>query len=132
MEASDEPPRLTPFLKQLASTGIIHKFSFPDMIERREREKAIESLRTFLSRQQKFDELDFLKLWKGLYYCMWMCDRMRVQQQLADTLADLVSVLRTDNTILFIQAFWTILAKQWPALDQHRYSMARYEANLLD
>ena len=88
--------------------------------ERREREKAVDSLRLFLSRSQAFTELDFLKLWKGLYYCMWMCDRMRVQQQLADTLADLVSVLDKQNTILFIQAFWTILAKQWPTLDQHR------------
>ena len=51
---------------------------------------------------------------------MWMCDRMRVQQQLADTLGDLVSVLQDNNTIRFIQAFWTILAKQWPTLDQHR------------
>jgi ribosomal RNA-processing protein 1 len=51
---------------------------------------------------------------------MWMCDRMRVQQQLADTLADLVSVLQPYNTILFIQAFWDILTRQWPTLDQHR------------
>ena len=130
MEAIDEPPKLTPFLKQLASTGIIYKLYFLTLIERREREKAVESLRVFLSRPQKFDELDFLKLWKGLYYCMWMCDRMRVQQQLADTLADLVSILQTDNTILFIQAFWTILAKQWPTLDQHRSPHVKYEANL--
>jgi ribosomal RNA-processing protein 1 len=91
------------------------------MKERKEREKAVESLRSFLSQSRQFTELDFLKLWKGLYYCMWMSDRMRVQQQLADTLAELVDVLQPHNKILFIQAFWTILAKQWPTLDQHRY-----------
>jgi len=109
-----DEPQLTPFLKRLAST---------------EREKAVESLRLFLSQSRTFTEIDFLKLWKGLYYCMWMCDRMHVQQQLADTLAELVSVLQPQNTTLFLQAFWMTLAKQWPKLDQHRldkfYLLAR-------
>ena len=99
------------------------------MIERPVREKAVESLRLFLSQSRQFTELDFLKLWKGLYYCMWMSDRMRVQQQLADTLGDLVSVLHTKNTILFVQAFWTILCKQWPTLDQHRYVACRPDSH---
>jgi ribosomal RNA-processing protein 1 len=120
MNEIEEPPHLTPFLKQLASTGILILLLLLT-IERPVREKAVESLRLFLSQSRQFTELDFLKLWKGLYYCMWMCDRMRVQQQLADTLGNLVSVLQTHNTILFIQAFWTILCKQWPTLDQHRY-----------
>ena len=52
---------------------------------------------------------------------MWMCDRMRVQQQLADTLADLVDVLQPYNAIKFFSAFWATLSKQWHTLDQHRY-----------
>jgi hypothetical protein len=99
------------------------------MVERPVREKAVESLRLFLSQSRQFTELDFLKLWKGLYYCMWMSDRMRVQQQLADTLGDLVSVLQPKNTILFVQAFWTILCKQWPTLDQHRYSPSKFDSH---
>jgi hypothetical protein len=99
------------------------------MIERPIREKAVESLRLFLSQSRQFTELDFLKLWKGLYYCMWMSDRMRVQQQLADTLGDLVSVLQKKNIILFIQAFWTILCKQWPTLDQHRYAFSKFDSH---
>jgi Nucleolar protein,Nop52 len=55
-----------------------------------------------------------------LHVELWMCDRMRVQQQLADVVAELVSVLQPQNTTLFLQAFWTTLAKQWPTLDQHR------------
>jgi ribosomal RNA-processing protein 1 len=89
-------------------------------VERKEREAAVSSLRTYLSRDAEFSQLDFLKLWKGLYYCMWMCDRMRVQQQLADTLAELVDVLQRQNAITFFDAFWSTLAKQWHTLDQHR------------
>src|SRR5438552_16958583 len=92
------------------------------MIERLEIEKIVEYFRGLMSRTQKFTELDFIKLCKRLYDCMWMCDRMRVQQQLADTLADLVSVLQTENTIIFFQAFWTTLSKQWPTLDHHRFT----------
>jgi len=46
---------------------------------------------------------------------------MRVQQQLADTLADLVDVLQPQNAIKFFSAFWATLSKQWHTLDQHRY-----------
>ena len=120
MDGTDEAPRLTPFLKQLASTGNRLCECDSYVQERKEREKAVDSLRTFLSQNRDFTELDFMKLWKGLYYCMWMCDRMRVQQRLADDLANLVSVLQPKNTILFIQAFWTTLCNQWPLLDQHR------------
>jgi hypothetical protein len=104
------------FNRCLASIFILTLFA----AERKEREAAVSSLRTYLSRDAEFSRLDFLKLWKGLYYCMWMCDRMRVQQQLADTLAELVDVLQPQNTITFFDAFWSTLAKQWHTLDQHR------------
>jgi ribosomal RNA-processing protein 1 len=34
------------------------------------RDQALESLRTFLGAQAEIAELDLLKLWKGLFYCM--------------------------------------------------------------
>jgi Nucleolar protein,Nop52 len=122
----NDEPRLTPFLKKLASTGCksflanLNSSSNPIAIERREREAAVTSLRTFLSRDIEFTQTDFLKLWKGLYYCMWMCDRIHVQQQLADALAELVDVVSCKNTIKFFTTFWATLARQWQTLDQHR------------
>jgi len=38
--------------------------------DKRTRDHALESLRTYLSGRSEIEELDLLKLWKGLYYCM--------------------------------------------------------------
>jgi ribosomal RNA-processing protein 1 len=75
------------------------------------------SLRTFLSGRRKLSELDLLKLWKGLFYCMWMCDRPRPQAALADSLADLVSVVPSQNTLPFLRAFWKTMAREWTNID---------------
>lgn len=34
------------------------------------RDQALTSLRTFLSGRSEISDLDLLKLWKGLFYCM--------------------------------------------------------------
>jgi hypothetical protein len=34
------------------------------------RDQALDSLRTYLSSRSQMSELDLLKLWKGLFYCM--------------------------------------------------------------
>lgn len=37
--------------------------------DKKVRDQALESLRTFLGAQTEISELDLLKLWKGLFYC---------------------------------------------------------------
>ena len=40
------------------------------MSDKKTRDKAVDALRKWLSkRREKVTELDFLKLWKGLFYC---------------------------------------------------------------
>lgn len=40
---------------------------------------------------------DLLKLWKGLFYCMWMSDKPLVQEELARKLAGLVACFQTHD-----------------------------------
>lgn len=52
--------------------------------EKKVREKSINQLRNYirsrcLTEKNPFNEEDFIKLWKGLHYCMWMCDKPLVQ-----------------------------------------------------
>ncbi|KAI9751799.1 MAG: hypothetical protein M4579_005885 [Chaenotheca gracillima] len=94
-----------PFVKQLAAN------------DRPTRDKAVDSLRTFLSGRRKLDELELLKLWKGLFYCMWMSDRAKTQQRLAVDLAALVDVLPEDNALPFLEAFWKTMAREWNGID---------------
>ena len=110
------------FVKQLAANGT-SIYSFSSMAQtnnppdRPTRDKALESLRTFLSGRRDLPPLELLKLWKGLFYCMWMSDRPRPQQALANSLADLVSVLPRASTIPFLRAFWQTMQREWTNID---------------
>ncbi|KAH0259110.1 hypothetical protein KCU91_g15402, partial [Aureobasidium melanogenum] len=98
-----------PFIKQL-----VHN-------DRQVRDKAVASLRTFLSRNTPFSSLDFLKLWKGLFYCMWSCDKPAPQRRLALDLSALVSLLSTRaNFIGFMRAFWQTISREYTGIDSLR------------
>ncbi|KAG9683362.1 hypothetical protein KCU95_g14944, partial [Aureobasidium melanogenum] len=98
-----------PFIKQL-----VHN-------DRQVRDKAVASLRTFLSRNTPFSSLDFLKLWKGLFYCMWSCDKPAPQRRLALDLSALVSLLSTRQNFLgFMRAFWQTISREYTGIDSLR------------
>ncbi|KAF2211475.1 hypothetical protein CERZMDRAFT_10296, partial [Cercospora zeae-maydis SCOH1-5] len=103
-----------PFIKQLASS------------DRSVRDRALSSLRTYLSRSTAFTPLDLLKLWKGLHYCMFMSDKPRNQQRLARDLAALTDVLAQDNVLPWLQAFWKTIAREWGAIDSLRMDKYLY------
>lgn len=45
------------------------------------REKGLEALARWLSRQGGASEEDVLKIWKGVFYCFWHADKARFQVQ---------------------------------------------------
>ncbi|KAI9800337.1 MAG: hypothetical protein M1825_004107 [Sarcosagium campestre] len=106
MAASDMQE--VPFVKQLAAN------------DRPTRDAAVSSLRTFLSGRRQLSSLDLLKLWKGLFFCVWMSDRPRTQQRLIVDLAGLVEVLPDQNALPFLEAFWTTIAREWTGIDALR------------
>ncbi|ODV79336.1 Nop52-domain-containing protein [Suhomyces tanzawaensis NRRL Y-17324] len=99
------------FVKKLASN------------EKPTREAALESLKRYLTSKssKKLSLLDMEKLWKGLYYSMWFCDRSKAQERLAEGLGQLYSgVVSVDQFALFLEAFCAVIIKEWPAIDQWR------------
>ena len=90
--------------------------------DRRTRDSALEKLRTYLKHRKQLDSLELLKLWKGLFFCMWMSDRPRVQQQLARDLAGLVDVVPGELVVPFLEAFWRTMAREWLGIDVLRYA----------
>ncbi|KAH7385762.1 hypothetical protein BKA66DRAFT_569596 [Pyrenochaeta sp. MPI-SDFR-AT-0127] len=108
-----------PFIRHLASS------------DKKVRDEAFGSLRTYLGAQSKIAELDLLKLWKGLFYCLWMQDKPALQQRLSRDLASLVSTLRTPVVLPFIRAFWITIAREWShiealRLDKYLYLIRQY------
>ncbi|XP_011139787.1 ribosomal RNA processing protein 1 homolog isoform X3 [Harpegnathos saltator] len=93
--------------------------------DKRIRDKVLKSLKKWLTvRSQSsfaFTEMDFMSLWKGLFYCMWMSDKMLIQEELAESLSKIVHCLNSkDNIILYTTCALKTLATEWFGIDQYR------------
>ncbi|KAK3339017.1 nucleolar protein,Nop52-domain-containing protein [Neurospora tetraspora] len=97
-----------PFIKNLASS------------DSKIRKSALTSLQTFLSAKHiatTLSPIDILKLWKGLFYAMWMCDRAIPQQTLAQELADLIYILPRESVVPWLRGFWATMSREWTSID---------------
>ncbi|KAL1646890.1 hypothetical protein SLS58_003025 [Diplodia intermedia] len=108
MTTSTAASQNSPFIRQLAAN------------DKRIRDKALDSLRRYLDGKTGLSEIELLKLWKGLFFCMWQSDKPRTQQQLAVELAALVDILPLDTALDFLDAFWTTMAREWVGIDRLR------------
>ncbi|RYP31762.1 hypothetical protein DL767_005582 [Monosporascus sp. MG133] len=96
-----------------------------DEQNRKTRTQALSTLRTFLSSSsaRPRTHLDNLKLWKGLFYSLWMCDRPVPQQNLCAELASLQSSLspsppgEEQAVTQWLAAFWQTMAREWTGID---------------
>ncbi|KAG2227293.1 hypothetical protein INT45_004248 [Circinella minor] len=88
--------------------------------EKKTRDKAVSSLRRYISNGPELSRLDLLKLWKGLFYCFWMSDKPLIQQDLSEKLGSLVLDMPADNAVPFLDAFWEIHCSEWHGLDRIR------------
>ncbi|KAK3956588.1 nucleolar protein,Nop52-domain-containing protein [Pseudoneurospora amorphoporcata] len=97
-----------PFIKNLASS------------DSKIRKSALTSLQTFLSAKHiatTLSPIDILKLWKGLFYAMWMCDRAIPQQTLCQELADLIYILPRESVVPWLRGFWATMSREWTSID---------------
>ncbi|KAK9779944.1 putative Ribosomal RNA-processing protein 1 [Seiridium cardinale] len=100
--------RSMPFIKNLASS------------DRKARDKALDTLRTFLTASttaRSLSPLENLKLWKGLFYSMYMCDRPIPQQNLCNELASLLDILPDEAVIPWLAGFWDVMSREWTGID---------------
>ncbi|ESP02001.1 hypothetical protein LOTGIDRAFT_157138 [Lottia gigantea] len=93
--------------------------------ERRIRDKAIKKIRKYLHVRSKskkeFSAEDFLKIWKGLHFCLWMQDKPLIQEELVDKITSLILSLSTpDQVFLFMKVFLVTESREWLTLDKWR------------
>lgn len=88
------------------------------------RDKAFKTFKVwFLSRFTEIDEKECLRLWKALFYCMWMADRPTFQRNLALRLGDLWLEMYQSSplhSLRFYEAFWITLVREWSGIDRLR------------
>jgi len=84
------------------------------------RDKAIVVLKAFLSRKAEISELEIMKLWKGLFYSMWMSDKRPVQFELCLTISSLIEAVHPNAQMTFIKAFYVTIHREWAGIDRLR------------
>ncbi|XP_069491774.1 ribosomal RNA processing protein 1 homolog B-like [Ambystoma mexicanum] len=90
------------------------------------RQQAVRRLRKYLRARCRgpaggFSEDELTKIWKGLFYCMWMQDKPLLQEELANTLSQLIhAFLNTEAQMLFLRTFWQTMNREWNGIDRLR------------
>ncbi|KAF7404635.1 hypothetical protein HZH66_003541 [Vespula vulgaris] len=89
------------------------------------RDKVLKSVKKWLTVRSKssfeLTEADFMRLWKGLFYCMWMSDKPLAQEELAESLSKIVHCLDSmSNVLLYTKSTLKTLAIEWFGIDQYR------------
>ncbi|XP_039101434.1 ribosomal RNA processing protein 1 homolog A isoform X2 [Hyaena hyaena] len=90
------------------------------------RDRAVRKLRKYIvARTQRaaggFTHDELLKVWKGLFYCMWMQDKPLLQEELGRTISQLIHAFQsTEARHLFLQTFWQTMNREWPGIDRLR------------
>ncbi|XP_055912128.1 ribosomal RNA processing protein 1 homolog [Eupeodes corollae] len=90
-----------------------------------QRTKQLKKLRRWLTIRSNssfpFTEEDFLRIWKGLYYMMWMSDKPLVQEELAENLGKLIECFTDIKAgVQFFGAFLRTMCREWFGVDQWR------------
>lgn len=75
----------------------------------------------FFTPYSAFSEEELFKLWKGLFYCMWMSDKPLIQEDLAETISSLVfSVTDRSLALKFVTVALKTMARDWSGIDTWR------------
>lgn len=107
-------------LRQVRTSHILHLHSLDGSI----RDKAFKTLRRWLEGKcEELEASEYLKLWKALFYCMWMADKPSYQQNLATRLGDIWLDMHRRSPaggLLYARAFWETICREWSGIDRHR------------
>ncbi|GIY20651.1 ribosomal RNA processing protein 1 homolog B [Caerostris extrusa] len=89
------------------------------------REKALKKIEKWFERisvnSDALNEETFLKIWKGIYYYFWLCDKMLVQEDRADVISKYIHVFKSiEYSFLYIDTFFKTMVKEWHCIDRYR------------
>ncbi|XP_045140553.1 ribosomal RNA processing protein 1 homolog B [Echinops telfairi] len=88
------------------------------------RDRAVKKLRQYISVKTQgeaggFSQEELLKIWKGLFYCMWVQGEPLLQEELGNRISQLVHVVNNSEAQhLFLQTFWQTMNREWAGIDK--------------
>ncbi|XP_049583024.1 ribosomal RNA processing protein 1 homolog B isoform X2 [Syngnathus scovelli] len=90
------------------------------------RTKALKKLKKYIYvRSQKatdgFTREEMLKLWKGLFYCLWMQDKPLLQEELSNSVSTLIHTFHDVNgQLLYLECSLKTFKREWNGIDRLR------------
>ncbi|XP_008801543.2 LOW QUALITY PROTEIN: ribosomal RNA processing protein 1 homolog [Phoenix dactylifera] len=83
------------------------------------RDRAVRALTSWLPQQldAAVSDGDLLKIWKGLFYCVWHSDKLPVQIDLTNRLAYLLEALAAPLAARYFEAFILTVRREWAGID---------------
>ncbi|CAL1531716.1 unnamed protein product [Lymnaea stagnalis] len=93
--------------------------------EKKIRDRAIKRLQKYLSVRSAhgagLSDSDLLKIWKGLFYCMWMQDKPLIQEELSQRITNLIHCFpKLRDSLNFVRVFFETNAREWNGIDRLR------------
>lgn len=67
-----------------------------------------------------FMEDDFMRIWKGLFYSMWMSDKPLVQEKCAESISEVIHLPQINDSFLFYKCALKTFINEWFGIDQLR------------
>uniref|UniRef100_A0A0N5AST3 Ribosomal RNA processing protein 1-like protein n=1 Tax=Syphacia muris TaxID=451379 RepID=A0A0N5AST3_9BILA len=88
------------------------------------RKRAIRALEKWIkqtSEEHEFNEKLMTSLCKGLYYGMWMQDKMLLQESLADFFGNIINIFHKEaQSARYVKSFFCTISDEWPRVDRWR------------
>uniref|UniRef100_H3BCU1 Ribosomal RNA processing 1B n=1 Tax=Latimeria chalumnae TaxID=7897 RepID=H3BCU1_LATCH len=87
------------------------------------RDRALNKLRKYIVAKTRrstggFSHNELLKIWKGLFYCLWMQDKPLLQEELAKNISALTHAFQNEDAReLFLQTFFQTMNHEWNGID---------------
>ncbi|XP_063807144.1 ribosomal RNA processing protein 1 homolog A [Pseudophryne corroboree] len=83
--------------------------------DKKSRDRALRKLRGYLRARSAaptggFTADEFCKIWKGLFYCMWMQDKPLLQEELARSMSQLINTLQSASHVCMLLRFHSLSA----------------------
>merc|ERR1719341_2495094 len=93
--------------------------------DKKVRDRSLKKLRKYFAVKSSngpgFTEDDMIKIWKGLFYCMYMSDKPLVQEDLSENISGLISEFGNNaDRRCFFKAAMATFAREWNGLDVFR------------
>ncbi|KAJ1514197.1 hypothetical protein HMI56_000963 [Coelomomyces lativittatus] len=99
-------------------------------VEKKVRDEAFIDMKSQLLKETELSSLEFLKLWKVLFYGYWLSDKTEVQLDLAEKISMITLDLNPTLGIEYIRYFWQTIISEWHGIDKFRidkyYSLLRH------